>query len=433
MLRRHRYLTLALFACAVLGGCAVAPGGQPTAAIAPPQLETALRNGDLAAVQTIAADNARPGPEAALARAALDYWWGLDERAAAPLVQAAGEATLSEDLRRSASIMLSGLRFRQGRFGEVVAALDAALPAETDAAVRADLEQTRAFAAALVGVPAMQALVPSSAVVPLAQDGVSLMRAPVTIGSGTLNAIVDTGSAVSTISESNARRLGLQRLTGKVGVGTATSASVTTSLAIADSVVFGGARFRNVIFIVLPDSALTFSDGAYVVEAIIGLPVLRRLGRLEFDQNGDTGTLRYSRTPGFPGRESNLMLAAEQVFVAAPVEGAGRPIRLFIDNGAVHSHLNRRFVAEFPDLAATASHESVTTTGGAGSETQDDALRLPSLTLRLGETPAALADIAVTDDHQTDRHGSIGLDALRSGRGYVLDFDAMQLKILPRP
>jgi predicted aspartyl protease len=391
--------------------------------------ETALHDGDLAAVQRVAQASNRPPAEVALARAALAYWWREDDQAGDGLTQAAHDSTLSEGLRRNALILLSGLRMRQSRYAEAAASLDAVLPHLSDENERVETKDARDFDAALVGVAPMQANVVGPGSAPLTRDRAGLTRGPVTINSGALDAIIDTGSSVSSISESNARRLGLHFLPGKVSMGTATSSRATAGLALADSLTFGGAEFHNVVFLVMPDSALTFANGAYVVQAIIGMPILLELGRIEYHTDGDKETLSYARTGGKPGANSNLVVEGEEPFTLAHVDGSERVVRLFIDNGANASHLNQRFVAEFPTIIATAHRQAVTRTGAAGSETQE-AMKLPGLVLRFGQRAAPIADVDVIDDHKTNRHGDLGLDALRTAPGYVLDFEAMRFELL---
>jgi predicted aspartyl protease len=395
-------------------------------------LEAALQDDDFAAVQSIAADHRLPSAERTLAAAAIDYWQLQDDRAGPALVHASADQSLSTDLRRDASIILSGLRLRQSRYAEALAALDAALPNVSDPVVRADLEQNRTFIAPLVNAPPMHVRVGAPGSLTLTRDATSHMRAQIGVNDGTVDAIVDTGSGVSTLNLSDARRLGVHMLAGQASIGTATSASVTTGLAIADKVTFGGAEFRNVIFLVMPDEALTFANGAYVVHAIIGLPLLMPLGRVEYTKVGDgaTETLRYGPSPNRPGANSNLLADGVEAVALARANESTRTLRFFIDNGAPHSHLNLRFVADLPEIAATGQHQAVTTTGGGGSETQQDAMRLPSIALHIGEGSASLMNVPVIDDHNASRHGDIGLDALEAGHGYVLDFQAMRLELL---
>lgn len=395
-------------------------------------LEAAFHGNDFAAVRAVSVDHGQPNAERALAAAAIDYWQLRDDIAGPALVRACADNALSTALRRDAAIMLSGLRVRQSRYAEALAALDAAIPNVTDPLVRADLQQTRTFVAPLVNAAPMQAIVGAPGSVTLTRDATSHMRAQIGVNDGTVDAIVDTGSGVSTLSLSNARRLGVRMLTGQASVGTATSANVTTGLAIADKVTFGGAEFRNVIFLVMPDEALTFANGAYVVHAIIGLPLLMPLGRVEYTKVGDgaTETLRYGLTIGQPNADSNLLIDSVQAIALARANTDPHTLRFMIDNGAPHSHFNQRFVADFPEIAATGQRQAVTTSGGGGSETQQDAMRLPNITLHIGDSAASITNVPVIDDHHSEKHGDIGLDALEAGRGYVLDFNAMRLELL---
>lgn len=401
-------------------------------AAGPSRLETALRSSDFGEVQAVAADHHQPSAERSLAAGAIDYWQLRDDRAGPALVHASNDASLSTDLRRDASIILSGLRLRQSRYAESLAALDAALPNVSDPAVRADLEQSRTFIEPLVGAPPMQAIVGLPGSIALTRDATSHMRADIGVNNGTVDAIVDTGSGVSTLSLSNARRLGVRMLAGQASIGTATSQNVTTGLAIADRVTLGGAEFRNVIFLVMPDEALTFANGAYVVHAIVGLPLLIPLGRLEYTKVGDgaTETLRYGPSPSRAGPESNLLADGVEAVALLRANDNARTLRFFIDNGAPHSHLNRRFADELPEITTSGVHQAVTTAGGGGSETQADAMVLPSLTLHIGSGAVQLSNVPLIDDHHTSRHGDIGLDALERGRGYVLDFNEMRLQLI---
>jgi len=398
----------------------------------PSRLEAALLSSDFGEVQAVATDRRQPSAERALAAAAIDYWQLRDDRAGPALDSACNDASLSADLRRDASIILSGLRLRQSRYAESLAALDAALPSVSDPAMRADLEQSRTFIEPLVGAPPTQARIGPAASIALTRDATSHMRADIGVNGGTVDAILDTGSGVSTLSLSNARRLGVRMLAGQASIGTATSQNVTTGLAIADRVTLGGAEFRNVIFLVMPDEALTFANGAYVVHAIVGLPLLMPLGRLEYRKigNGATETLRYGPSSNRAGRDSNLLADGVEAVALVRANDNARTLRFFIDNGAPHSHLNRRFADELPEITSSGRHQAVTTAGGGGSETQADAMILPSLTLHIGSGAAQLSNVPLIDDHHTSRHGDIGLDALEPGRGYVLDFIAMRLELL---
>jgi hypothetical protein len=68
--------------------------------------------------------------------------------------------------------------------------------------------------------------------------------------------------------------------------------------------------------------------------------------------------------------------------------------------------------------------------GGAGGEvTHNDALAIASIDVNAGGRTVTLQDVRVTENDR-NQHGLIGQDLLRSGSGYVLDFDAMRFELL---
>jgi hypothetical protein len=101
-------------------------------------LEAGLQETDIALVRAIAASHGSSRAERGLAQGAWDYWQLRDDRAGELLAAAAADTTLSAELRSDASAMLSGLRLRQSRYAEALAALDApsSLPWSTPRAFR---------------------------------------------------------------------------------------------------------------------------------------------------------------------------------------------------------------------------------------------------------------------------------------------------------
>jgi len=66
----------------------------------------------------------------------------------------------------------------------------------------------------------------------------------------------------------------------------------------------------------------------------------------------------------------------------------------------------------------------------AGVQSNDSGSIIPQLTLRIGAVPIPLAKVPVAPgpDHCA---GTLGQDVLRSGDGYVVDFNRMTIEILP--
>ena len=85
---------------------------------------------------------------------------------------------------------------------------------------------------------------------------------PVQVNSFTGQWIFDTGAGLSTLSESEAKRMGLAVRESKAWVGGSTDKRSTLHVAIARDLQFGAAHFHNVVFLVLSDESLYLGTGA---------------------------------------------------------------------------------------------------------------------------------------------------------------------------
>ena len=217
-------------------------------------------------------------------------------------------------------------------------------------------------------------------------------------------AILDTGAANSVASVTTARRLHLRmrRLEGAVtsaGIG-----RVSAQFAVADTLHFAGHFFRNVPFIVLPDESLAVpvDHGVTRLEPIVGFSVLRRLGRVEFLQVGAKERLRVgAETPGGDMRQ-NLFLAGSLPMVLVSANSDPTPLRMALDTGANRSALDP-------------ANESATI--------------IPRLTLKVGTRTSQLSRVPISKGPE-NCDGTLGQDALRSGGGYIIDFEHMTVEVL---
>lgn len=420
---RSALLSSAVLALAFLA----APGAAHAQEVA-----AAVRTGDAAALAALS--ETASSQEARLARAALAALHHQDAAAIPDLRAAARSRRLSAETRLSAYQTLGSIYLRQGRFADAAAALaDGAALGVTQEPERAHTyAQAQAFAAALAHEAPMRARVPAGGDLPLTRDMAQLLRADVTInGAAHSQAILDTGAAYSTIMRSVAEQLGLRFVDSDVTVGSSSHENVPAQLAIADTLTLGGAEFHNVVFIVFPDEALTFAGGAYRIEAIVGLPVLIQLGRLEFALGASGDHLHYTRAGGAPGPAPNLLVDGLQPI--AVVQSGDATLRMLLDTGAQNSQLSRIVERDYPALLEGAEERAATIGGAGGVRTDAQALSIPRLTLNVAGRDVALSNVRLMRAGRAmDRHGILGQDVLRSGGGYVLDFQTMRFELLER-
>lgn len=399
-----------------------APAAADTAA-----LSQALEARDTAALAEISDGR---GSEARLAAGVLAAFHREDEAAIRDLRASARARSLSPELRAEASRFLAGVYMRQGRFAEASAAFASAdaLFTPTDPTEAASVAQARRFAEALAGVAPMRAEVAMQGEAAITRDLAQLARADVVINGATQDAVLDTGAAYSTIARSVAERFGLRILDTEVTVGSATAEALPARVAVADRLELAGGVFHDVVFIVLPDEALTFANGAYKIEAIVGLPVLMQFGRIEFVAAEGGERMRHNHS-GVRAADSNLILDGLQPVALIRAPEAGVVLNMILDTGAQRTGLTRNAATEFPALVHGAETRATTFGGAGGMTTQDDALSINTLVLEIGGAPVTLSDVRVTENAR-NRHGLLGQDVLRAHGGYVLDFEAMRLELL---
>lgn len=365
---------------------------------------------------------AEPDSAEAMLLAGLLAAFSLNEAEAeanlAPLV--AGRRTPA-DLRGAAASTLGGVWLRQGRYADAASAFETALAmGEDDADARRGLEQSLAISRALANVARPSNAGEAEGAVALQRDMAGLARAGVAINGVDVEMVVDTGANFSVLTESQAQAHGLRILNTPVTVGSTTSEAAEARLGVAETLMLGGMRFRDVVFLVMPDEALTFANGAYRIDGILGFPVLSRLQRLTFE-TGPGGERMAWRPSDGPAPSRDLFVAGLTPYVYLGLEGELATFAL--DTGANTTSLRHEAVERHPHLLDQARPATVTF-GGAGGETQVQGWTLSTLELRTDDTSMVLPEISVSEEAggRDGVLGRLGRDALAGG--FVLDFPA---------
>jgi predicted aspartyl protease len=346
------------------------------------------------------------------------------DAAALALLEPLGKHTADPAVAEAADLAAGSIFLRQGRFADVCRMYGAieALKRPLDH----DQMQNYTFAKLLMHEKPMAVERRAAGRLAVTRDMAGLARVPVAAGGTVIDAIVDTGAGFSTLTESAAKKLGVRLVAGTATVKSTSRDDLPARLGIAPELHFGDAVLTDVVFIVLPDSALTFADGKYKIDAIIGLPVFEALGRLELARE-DREWLYYGAKPGAAPVPSNLLLDGLQPIVLARAGDAN--LRLFVDTGANTTDLNSSAAREFPALM-TGAVKAKSNLGGAGGVIEDaDAMKLPALTLSLGGRSFDLKGVTVRSKAIDGHHGDIGQDLLQQGKRWVFDFDAMSFSV----
>jgi predicted aspartyl protease len=411
---------------------------QPQAPAAPSAIETAFE----------AAERGDLGPaERALATAAGDAATLLRARLAAArhdpavardpaLARLAGSG--DRRLRDAALAILTSASFAASDYRAAETwgrRLAEAQTARGDAEGAAGTERAWRLAALLAGSPAQAvegAVREGETAARL--DRVGLPRIDVAVNGAAQEAVFDTGANLSVLSAETARRLGVRLLDGASNVGNGVQGTVPIRVGIANRLTIAGTTLRNVPFLIIDDAQLTFPiPGGYDIKAIIGLPVMRALGRMRMAAGaGRFAVLAAAEAQPAEAQPvlANMSASGNNVFVAVAVDGSEVPMHL--DTGANPTRLSALYAQAHPDRVAALSRAQIGL-ASAGGAMRTSVATWPNAPLALaGRTlvlPSLQIALPAAGGPAPRFMGVLGSDVLARFESYTLDFGAMRLEL----
>ena len=348
----------------------------------------------------------------------LDAYDLRDAEAAAALEAFLDSESEDRAARGAAWGTLAMVQLRLGRYADAVGTLEVALAAfEGDDDARRGLEQTLGVAQALSGAEPQRRSDFEAGSLTFERDLAGLPRVPLTINGQARTYVFDTGANFSVVTESQAAELGLRMLGQSAGIGSVTQDTTAAHLALAETLTIGNLTFENVVFLVMPDSSLSFAGGAYTIPGILGFPVISQMERISVEET----TLSWGPSQG-PVIERDLFVDGLTPRVYGHI-GDGPAVQFALDTGANRTGLRPIVLVDQPALAEGA-RDRTEQVGGAGGVVEVQATQIPRVTLRFDTVSVELENVSVADESAggDDIHGRLGQDVLR--RGYVMDFPA---------
>jgi predicted aspartyl protease len=329
------------------------------------------------------------------------------------------------EMERKAYEELASSLARIGRYGEAARAWAEALrrtPHKDD--LRADDENTRALYEALRDVPPQTIHFGDDTPIQARHNRLGSWDVPVEVNGHEGEWIFDTGANLSTLSESEAKRLGLSIRETATYVRGSTGKKNPLRLAVAGDLRFGTAHLSNVVFLVLADEALYVGPLKYRISGILGLPVIRALGRVRMSAKG---LLRIETNTPVAKVESNLFF--DELSSIVQTRHADHRLQMFLDTGANTTFLYPSFRDALGKEEIARLKRKREKTAGAGGMVKRTTDVLPTLRLDFSGRAIDLTKVSLlpTQPEGTAgyRDGVLGMDALAGG--FTLDFRTMQL------
>ncbi len=401
----------------------IGPTPRPTPAQSIDAVLATLAVGDVDAAQSTVATARRWFPEdggvAACSAAVADLLWKEDLAVAEWRVVTSSRDRAGWTLG-AARGRLGDQLFSAGRFGEALVPLSVG-------ALDEDSERRRALVAVARQLPFRRKQVGPLATEQPLLDG-QLPEFLCSIGERRRPFAVDTGSSMTTLSQSLAAEVAVRALTPAGDVPDGTGRPVVAQLGVIDSFAVGDIWLGTVPVVVVDDGRLAMRDvfggPERVTVGVLGLDVIG-LFRMTLDPVRKSLVLELPR-----GLAEAVSVQCVRVDgrCLVPVAVEGRRLWFVLDTGASHSSLTPAGLAALPggDRRATAGFRRVRTAGGGSLSVRE----VHNLVLRVSQARFPGVDLPIVERGASPLfpvHGVLGIDLLRECR-VVLDHGRARLE-----
>jgi predicted aspartyl protease len=259
------------------------------------------------------------------------------------------------------------------------------------------------------------------------RDLAGLMNIPVGFADSTYYFVFDTGANLSVITESYARKSNLRMLNVKFKVRAITGLQVHASLGIADELKLGNISVKNAVFMVFPDSALSFARGVYTIKGIIGFPIIEQLQEIRINKNAMT-------IPQTAVDRNIRNFGVDELLPVITVAYNTDTLAFTFDTGAQFTFLNEPFYRQYKKLIDTAGKSMDMQIGGAGGITKTKAFRLPQIEINVAGHSAFIKDVSVKTTSTTPKDklyfGNFGQDIMNQFKEMIINFRYMYVDFI---
>lgn len=263
---------------------------------------------------------------------------------------------------------------------------------------------------------------PDTTIIPLQRDIAGLWTVPVTAKDSTYDFVFDSGAGLSVVTESYAKLIGVRTFHGTIvpirsgvtGLETPAKPGIAPLLKLENMVI------RNAVFLVFPDEALSFANGAYKIKGIIGFPVIKEMGVLHF--TGDE--LMATKNDQSSFSSSNMII--DQLKPVIYLKYGNDLLPFTFDSGAKTSIFSDVFYKRYKRQLQRTGIPSIETLGGASGEVALQTLEMPELKLYCLDKKIVLKKIPVSKEPISTTgeiyYGNIGQDVITQFKTMVINF-----------
>ncbi len=285
-----------------------------------------------------------------------------------------------------------------------------------------DYENSLKIWTALENAPAQKVAIKKMTHIKMEKDIAGLYNLKMFSKGDSLNFIFDTGANLSTISLSVAEQLHMKIIPVDIEVGTITGKKVLAKLAVSNKLTLGNIDLFNVVFLVLPDEALSFPQINYQIYGILGFPVIEALNEISITQNGDF-IVPLVESPY--SEKSNMTMNGLTPLIYI------NDMHFSFDTGADKTILYQSFYKENQKEIEEGYQPEKISFGGAGGNRKFDGYSI-DYTFNIGGRQIRLEDISLVKEKIKEGetvYGNIGQDLIQKFDTMTLNFNKMFIRL----
>lgn len=276
----------------------------------------------------------------------------------------------------------------------------------------------------LADIPRMKITRTTEVQIPIKRDIAGLINLPVALSNDSINFVFDTGANISVMIASVAKKYGVKILPGKVHITAITGKRLDANMALAD-IKLGSIEIKNSVFIIFPDSVLTFANGAYIIKGIVGFPIMNALKETILKED------KFLIIPQVPESESDKNFALDQSNPVIQVTYKNDTLPFHFDTGADKTELYASFLGKYNDEIVSTCKKKTDMLGGAGGIIKVDTYVLDKAMIIAGDAKAQLNSLGILTkqlrSNQKHLFGNFGQDFMKQFKVMKINFSAMHI------
>lgn len=195
------------------------------------------------------------------------------------------------------------------------------------------------------------------------RDKIGLLNLPIEMNRKKINFVFDTGADVSSISTSNAAKLGLKIIECDISVGGASCRS-NAKLAVAPVMKIGNVTIKNVVLLVLDDKDFYIEKCDYQINGVIGYQTIAALRQITILRESE-----FFIPANVVHQEAEANFCMDEMKPILSVTVDNQPMTFFVDTGGSKTKFFQKFLeAKKPEIKKIGKLQTASMAGVGGSK-----------------------------------------------------------------